>query len=624
MNDPRDILDLEPYRAPLKDNEWWPLPPDYLELSDDGKRKARLSVVCTQETPDDYVVAWDFFRNFYLLEGQPDGYFYDGFCPSPPFHYQGIHDLAAYGYNVYGAPRGFSKSTVFGTEVPLLGLVSRPYSKTAMCLATDSMVETRFDNMMVQLSENARIIEDFGTLKPVKGTGIWNRHALRLTNHAGCRGYGVTGRKRGERPHLFILDDPEYDPEASTSVQTLLSQFERFLFRIVIPMLKKGCKLFWIGTTITRRAFLYHAVHGNDPRFEHWNRRLLKAIEYPDGGGDPALLWPEMADQDWLEKRRKEIGSAAFSAEYLNEPVAEEDRVFQPAPRRHGYTLDGDPTEYPYTSDAKICYYKVPRSDQAGDAMEYREEPLNDILASQYIGVTVDYASTQTALSDYSAVMVWGIDNDNVLWVWDLWMGKVRDDKLVDVILSKGRHWRAKVLGIEAVSIQKLLVDKTLDALHASASKDWFPRVMPIRYKRQEAKASRIMALEWRFSQNRMKLPWYARGRFPWSELFQQLEDFTGDMNMLAHDDAVDTLAMVQYVVRGGRRGGYAPPPEPTLEDLIRKGDVWDDDGFPRVIDPTQVTPSVAAAIGDRMKRYHERNAGKQTGLKHARIRGVP
>ena len=622
-----DLSNIKSYRAPTKDNPWWPLPPDYSDLASKNQKKARLAVCCTQDTPEDSVISWDFFRNFYLLEDQPDGYFFDGFKPSPAFHYQGVYDLAKYNLNVVGAPRGFSKSTVFGTEIPLHRLVTRPFSITALCLATDRMVQTRLDKLMLQLSDNERILEDFGTLKPPKGEGAWNKHELRLANRARLTGYSVTGRKRGERPHLFLLDDPEYDPEKSTDTSALLSNFERMMFRVIVPMLKQGCKLFWIGTTINRKSFLYHAVHGQDPRFKHWNRRLLAAISWPSGHEKPPhLLWPEMASEDWLSTRRLEIGPSAFSAEYLNEPVAEEDRIFRVDPKLHGYALDGS-RDFPLTSTDVVGHYKVPRT-LTGDAdldIKWTETPINELLSKQYMVVTVDYALTIGPASDYSCVMASGIDTDNVLWAWDLWLGKVRDDELVDTILRMGRKWNARILGIESVSVQRLLVDKVMDQVERTCDPThWMPRVFPIKYHRDEAKERRISALEWRFTRNRIKLPLDLKQTWPWSEFFRQVEDFTPDLNMLEHDDAIDTFAMVQYIVRGGRRGATVAPRELSLLERIERGDTLDENGFPLVLDPTQVSEDVAQAIVSRTvaRNYKKLQHPKDSGLKTVRVLG--
>ena len=220
-------------------------------------------------------------------------------------------------------------STVIGVEIPLLLLLTRPYFPISECLSTDSAVEERFDRIQEQLTTNDLILRDFGTQKPKRGDAIWNRHHIHTLSGSSLRGFSVMGKKRGARPRLFILDDPEADPsgvggESQVSQQLILEKFEQILFRQIIPMLEQGAAIFWIGTIISRRSFLHRAICMNDPRFDHWNRRIFKAEEYdPVAPSRVSVLWPELWPEETLKIRRAEIGEAAFSAEYLNEPISE-------------------------------------------------------------------------------------------------------------------------------------------------------------------------------------------------------------------------------------------------------------------------------------------------------------
>ena len=84
------------------------------------------------------------------------------------------------------------------------------------------------------------------------------------------------------------------------------------MFRQIIPMLESGSSIFWIGTLINRRSFLYHATSSDDPRFDFWNRKVLKAIEYDkDDSKKVYVLWPEKWSKEILEARRDEIGPSA-------------------------------------------------------------------------------------------------------------------------------------------------------------------------------------------------------------------------------------------------------------------------------------------------------------------------
>ncbi len=164
-------------------NEWWPLPPDYPELSPDAQRMARLNVLHHQETPDDLVTAWCFFRQWYLRESNIK--FYKRYQPSPPFHYDIVRDIGRNPYNAVAAPRGTSKSTVLTIELPLLLMLTRPYFNILLVLSKDTMVTKRMNvQIKPQLMGNKALLEDFGRMVPGKGQGVASAHLLQLLNGA--------------------------------------------------------------------------------------------------------------------------------------------------------------------------------------------------------------------------------------------------------------------------------------------------------------------------------------------------------------------------------------------------------------------------------------------------------
>lgn len=191
----------------MEKNIYYPLPPDYAELSLLAQKEARLTILHNQSTPEDLITAWRFFRRVYL-GGAGKLFYKNGFVESPQFHADLVYDIGKYARNVVAAPRGSAKSTVIGLEIPMLLGITRPHYEISLGLATDRLVEERFDKMIQQFVENELILEDFGDIKPLRGQKIWNHHQLSLRNGAVIKGLSVMGRKRGGRPRLFLLDDP--------------------------------------------------------------------------------------------------------------------------------------------------------------------------------------------------------------------------------------------------------------------------------------------------------------------------------------------------------------------------------------------------------------------------------
>lgn len=599
--------DIHPYHWEQKrveyDNPMWPLPKDYEFLTEEGKKQARIQAVSDHSTPFRLVVAWDMFRRLYLMPTEP-GFFYHDFKPSPPFHYEMIYDLGRYGRNLYAAPRGTAKSIVMGTEVAIFLALTRPYIRIMLGMATDRLVEGRFDLLIAQFTENPFIIADFGYQKPKKGDATWNHHYLKLKIGSAIFGISVMGKKRGARPDLFLLDDPEFDPTSDTSATLIREKFVMMLFKQVIPMLEDGSSMFWIGTMIGSRSLLYSACHGDDPRFDLWNRRVL-SLERVDDTGGRKFLWETKYNRDFADTRRREVGESIYAQEYLNEPGSETDRVLRIDRVKNLYWTDGIIESNPLASVKPI---KWTEEEVTTGKWTEREEPFGVFAQRLFRVIVTDLAHGLTQYNDYSCIACVGFSSMNCLWVLDMWMGRVKDPQLMELLYGMGIKWLPKVMGIESISEQKKLVDAAADFLKERAvrgSSQWVPRVIPVDYhdvKGPKSKADRIRSLEWRFPQGKIKYPGNMEGKWPWAALFAQTKDFTYDLGMLPFDDAIDTVAQAHYVVHG--KGGNIQTVEEkrkTLAEMIRAGEMTVG-GVPILssVGSQGLTPEVVEALEDR------------------------
>jgi hypothetical protein len=602
-------------------NPWYPLPSDYPQLTIEGQQKARLAVLMDHSTPTKFIEAWSLFRNLYLKNTEP-GFFYDDFVPSPKFHYELIEDIATYPYNVVAAPRGFAKSTLISKEIPLLLLLTRPNFKISIGLATDRLLERHFDVLMTQLTTNPNIVEDFGNLKSKKGEGIWNHHTLTLTNGSFIEGFSVTGRKRGARPHLFILDDPEYDPDSDseTARQAIAEKFEVLLFKQIIPMLRRDCSLTWIGTIIGARNYLYYACSTTeDARFTAWNRKIYEAF---DPGTDNSI-WSGMWSDEALQRRRVEIGESAFASEYLNRPASDKDRILTITPTLNEYSIQYDNedrfNENPLSDNTSlITYYTRPAMDKdtSPDVFLSPEKSIWEKKtaspASLFRGLfrflTFDNAEGLSPHHDYSCVMVMGLDKFNCLWILDGWVGRTKRVQRLAKIYEMAVKWYAKVIGIEAVGMQGEIseaMEEYIDNLRQDMPEYFNPRVLPIKYPPHDSKADRISGLSWRYRTGKVKYPAHLKNTMLIRDLYTQTLDFTMDLALLRHDDVIDCVAMSQYVVKS--RGAIHPTVSPnmtnTVQGVLAKGQNKIC-GIPIIsgMDASQMTPEILNSLLDNKR----------------------
>lgn len=541
----------------------FPLPKDYDTLTQGGQRLARLAVLCDHTTPYKLVLAWDLFRKIYLGGCETVPFYRDGFLDSPSFHSDMVYTLGKYALNAWAAPRGSAKSTVMVLEIPLLLAITRPYIDISLFFATDKLKQPRFDTLMFQLTQNELILQDFGGMKPKRGAATWNHEYLQLANGSTISGGSVMGKMRGGRPKLLILDDPENDPDSNseTSRFAVIEKFETILFKKMLPMLKPGSQMFWIGTLIDKKSFLYRAILGDNPRFDFWNRVILKAIAYDKSDKFLyELLWPQMWSKEYLDNEKERIGASAFASEFCNDPISEQDRILLVDERKNEYTVEGEFNWSAPLGNTNIVKWNDRIFGDDNDHRSYKEmeRRYNELVGPMFRVLLFDYASGLTSYHDYSCIAVCGFDMQATMWLLYGWLGRAKDDTLMRLIYETGLLWQVRVVGIEAVSIQKTFAEAAQEYMKEQAGMrgdNWRPRSIGITYPAKESKGQRIAsAMEWRFNSGRVKYPAHMKEEWPYNQAYAQTADFTMDMALLQHDDFLDTLGMHKYVIK--TRGG--------------------------------------------------------------------
>lgn len=566
-----------------------------------------------RETPADYVHAWYYFRTEYL--SHPQAFFYKRWLPSPPFHFELVSFMRKYERNAIAAPRGHAKSTVIGEEIPLLECVapSIPGMSLTMLLMKDDFVEERFERLQMQLEENPRIREDFGRLRRSRGNGLWNHHYMRLANNVTVSGISVQGGKRGKRPDIVIIDDPEVDFKTGTDSVLVTDDMNEMLKRQVLGMLDPGTCLYWIGTLVSRRHFLYHIIKGDDPTFDDWNKKIYQFETPNKDTGEVDILWSKKWSKENIEKRKREMGVGAWNTEYNNDPRSDEDVTLPYDPIVNGYDMVRMPDDPlwlpqmsadPLSSDLEVRWRQFTRDKTGTVSSEARTSKFGDHAKELRRYMLVDYAPTTTSTSDYSAAAVVGLDTHNTLWVLDAWQGKLPTQRLLRQIWNMALKWRPRAVGVEAVTLQDEFRRMVAEYVVLNSREgEWRPHVIPIRYPNGVSKSERIQRLEWRFARGLIKFPDYLKKNYrDIKELLFQVENFTPKLDRLKHDDLIDALSMINYLLP------VSPPQQvplgkpTTIEERILSGDQYLDDGglIPLIgaLPVSEWTPELVDAMG--------------------------
>lgn len=539
------------------------------------------------------------FDRLYLQH--PDSFFYNE-EPLPPGRHHELMIRSLFDHNriVCGAPRGSAKTKVVQKMMGTC-LVTCPRFSVLYVGSTHKRVQETNQVIADIAQSNPAITHDFGpdwggSLRPKRGEAIFGLGGfMRLSNGSAYQSSSIDSANRGGRPHLFILDDPEYDPETPESLDRLRAHLENFLFRQVIGMLDSANKkLFWVGTTISLRHYLTTALsvdengEAKEPRFRFWHRMRFKAADRTPDGSFTNLLWPEKWSVDFLKLRELEMETAPFNAEYLNEPTIDESRAFIVKDPENAWWLESPSGERQPPSDL----YANPYDNQLLMCAPTQRGPISrvpvpEFLRNCHIFTAADYALTHGPTSDFKTAITFALAPGNDLYILDCWAGRVPDDLHVDAILDQARRWRSSIIGIEAPGLYYSLLQQVENRLREV----WAPghplpvvRAIPTHGK---DKTSKILALRWRFGGTQtgslIKFPLFLRHHQPWNQLFKQLENFTPilDNGGLEHDDLLDTVSM-------GNRLVLAPtqplPAKVAAEDIVtqmRRGKTHDADGVP-------------------------------------------
>ena len=600
-------------------NVLYPLPADYETLTPDGQREARVNA-CRQwlvptdnpeEKADRFAASLLFFESWYLWpdpEDEFDPMFYDD-APvvTPKGHVAIYREWAKNSASLVIAPRGYAKSNCIRKSI-IMQMLTRPQFSFIYATSTNDNAKHSGQIIKSQFIENERIVNDFspefpdGRIAPKRGEASFGIEMMYLRNGSWFRAISAESRQRGGRPRCYVLDDPEYDPKASTSMAILRQYMDTLLFKVVAPMLTRpDTSVRWLATFVSRRHFAWYAMEteetkegpvARDPRFSHWTRMVIQAA-YETKDLKTVSCWPEMWPVDRaakevdpslknrisLEEIKDRIGSANFLAEYMARPGESDDTFFPLLVReKHGWwyeEVDPELEDNPRYSSALLCW---------GDGTRV---PLSEFLKESVIFIACDTSFTDTKDSDFKVATLMACTPENELFVLDMWAAQTNENELVKAAFRMADRWKVPTIHPEVIK-EGISLFNNMEAIVRQKAREMvgiqhLPKIVPFRpgLTRKEAK---IAALQFRFEHGLIKMPLHKRLERPWRELFDQIEQFNPDAKDggLAKDDHLDTVSMSNLILRGrATRYSMEPIDERTPLERIKDGEYADSEGLP-------------------------------------------
>jgi predicted phage terminase large subunit-like protein len=308
-----------------------------------------------------------------------------------------------------------------------------------------------------------------------------------------CAGIDVT--KNGMHYDLIICDDLHSEKNVTSK-----EQIEQVIdhWKLAYSLLDPNKPMIIIGTRWHELDLYQHILDNERDRF---NILIKRAIRH-----DGTLLFPEVLDQEFLDRTKKTQGTSMFYKQYMNEPVDDETATF-----KRSYIIH-KPWE------------------------EIQGRPIN-----WYLSVDPSY---EGEYSDFAALVVAGMDFMRNIYVRHIIRQKMTYSDIINAIFDLHNKFRVKNILLETVATQKSIGYELTNEQRRRGY--WLP-VTEIRF-RAHTKEERIRGLA----------PLYEFGHVYHIKECPQLDELEYELLRFPtgkHDDVIDALANVLE---------FATPPAPT------------------------------------------------------------
>ncbi len=452
----------------------------------------------------------------------------------------------------WAAPRNHAKTVYLSNITPIHAIVFKKKRYIVVLSETVGMAKQFVSYVGNQLKYNKKLRDDFGAfLHPEKIRNAEdNLDGFVTTSNTKVQVASIGKQLRGarhlaERPDLIICDDLESRDNINT--KELRDKNLHWYNSVIVPLgTPEKTGIIYMGTLVHGQGLLpnilsraeydskiYSAIVSEPDNMALWQQyeeilldtdnpdRLIQADNFyfkhqqeMDEGCQ--TLWESRFPYKELIKKKVEIGTRAFSSEYLNKPSDSDSQIFSPD---------------------RMSFY------DDSDLFDKYGKPLPLELFSFW-----DIAIGKNSRSDYNAIVTIGRDRrTGVIYVLDAWAQKIALHKASDVAYQKIIEHKPRVFGVEAVQAQFEMYRQLQQRAWKAGL--YGTRLKPVNPKGK--KEERIEILEPLIENGMLRL------RKDQRLLIEQLEQFpNGD-----HDDLPDALASVVNLAGSKVRRTYQRKP---------------------------------------------------------------
>lgn len=432
--------------------------------------------------------------------------------PLAPFHREmcAFVDKNPKRFKLILVPRGHLKSSIITVGKSLQWMYNDPSVRILIANATYRMATTFVGQIQRHLRFNQKLLEFFRDIS--QNPANWTNDMITLEKakevhgkkEATLTGFGMGGNLVSQHYDKIILDDIVNRDTISTREQ--IEKSILFL-KDILDLLEPGGELIILGTRWHDQDLYGWIMDKDNDMLSSFDVFMRPAFtgNLRDHTNFQAL-WPEKFTRNVLEKLYREKGPYEFSAQYLNNPVPDDDAVFK---------------------RTWFHYY---------DETELRGRPLNKFIA-------VDPAISLEKEADYTAIVTVGIDHFHNWYILDIFRDRVTPHQLIDQLYVAYERWHPIEIAIENVAFQKVLQYSLNE--EGRKRRKYLP-VVEVKPE-QRTKDERIRGLQ----------PLYANGVvLHHKDLVYNdyLEDELSRFPRGQHDDIIDALSYLKDIVSAPRR----------------------------------------------------------------------
>jgi len=447
------------------------------------------------------------------------------------------------------APRGYAKTTHKALIKPIHDLCYKLETYIVIFSNTDAQAVKKIKDIKTELDTNHRLRRDYGNFLQNKRTAETQFTAKNGKHRTRFEAYSSKTEVRGirfgqHRPSKIVVDDFEHSTEVNT--EEVLNKYKELFNESISKLGNENTNIEVIGTLLHRKALLadlrdnpvystriYKAIISWSSSPQLWTKwreiycniedpsRKEKAKKYFQDNEQAMMegvqvLWPEKEPYYFLMEEIIQTGMRAFKKEKQNDPVSDEEKVF-------------DPEKFHYAQEREEGFF----IEKTGLTIHWK-----DLICIGVIDpATGKVKPTKNKKVDYSCMLVGYMDRFGRLIVGQDFTKRCPPSEYIAKIFEWYDIFGYEDFGVEINLFRELLMQNINDEKKRLESVN--KKTIPIRFQEIdniENKEKRIYTLEPKVNNG-----WIIFSRSLSQEFMDQVIEFPKH----SHDDCPDALEML-------------------------------------------------------------------------------